>query len=195
MAYTKTEKVLADIESRRTKIIATTIDIIARNGIDVVTTNLVAAEAGVSVGLLYKHFPDKNEMLAAIASQLLERDLAAMSEAAAAEKGSAAALVASLLVFYSRLQKPRLVKAMGEQPVYRTGMRNAFEKLIRAAQVLGTPKEITLAAAATLGALIAQSDVGGGPKKHAPEAVLFVLRGIGMQSAWSRQAVDKRVGA
>jgi len=66
MAYRKTEKVLANLEARRNSILASAIDVIARSGMDGLTTDAVAARAGIAAGLMYKYFPDKTELVAAV---------------------------------------------------------------------------------------------------------------------------------
>lgn len=192
MAYAKTEKVLAGINARRSALIASAIDIITRNGVETLTSDAVVEHAGLSIGLFYKHFPDKVELIAAIVAQRLERDLALLRDAAAAEKGPGAALVAALLVFYASLSKPRLTRMLAEQPTYRLAIRAAIERMIRAAEICDGPKGITLAAAGALGVLFALADLGGPPKKNAQEAVLFALRGIGLQDGWCRREIEKQ---
>lgn len=58
--------------------------ILARGGWDALTTNAIAARAGVSIGSLYEYFPDKR----AIADALLERHLAAGEETLRARAAS-----------------------------------------------------------------------------------------------------------
>lgn len=54
------------------------LQLLASGDVDSLTTNAVAAKAGVSVGTLYQYFQDKHALLDALA----ERELAAMSEQA-----------------------------------------------------------------------------------------------------------------
>jgi AcrR family transcriptional regulator len=73
MAYRKTEKVLANLEARRNSILASAIDVIAKSGMEGLTTDAVAARAGVAAGLMYNYFPDKTELVAAVFAKLLAR--------------------------------------------------------------------------------------------------------------------------
>ena len=96
MAYRKTEKVLANLEARRNSILASAIDVIARSGMEGLTTDAVAERAGVATGLMYKYFPDKAELIAAVVAHLLARDVAAIRDAAQAEKDPLHALAAAM---------------------------------------------------------------------------------------------------
>src|SRR5882672_8452836 len=118
MAYRKTEKVRASLEARRNSILASAIDVIAKSGMQGLTTDAVAARAGIAAGLMYKYFPDKAELIAAVIAHLLARDLAAIRDAAQAEKDSLHALAAGAAVFFGRLDNAHLVRAMTGAPVY-----------------------------------------------------------------------------
>lgn len=190
MAYRKTEKVLEGMRERGDAIVAATVDLIAKSGVEAVTTDAVALRAKVSVGLIYKYFPDKTAILLKAIAYLREHDVAAMRDAAEGLKPQQA-LVAAVAVYYSRLTNPRLIRARANSPVYQLKMRDEFAALIGAAS--GEPvKGCELAAIGALGALFALADVAGAGKKNAPEAVLFVLRGVGFQEAWARREVEKR---
>src|SRR5258705_10485654 len=106
MAYRKTEKVLASLEARRNSILASAIDVIARSGMEGLTTDAVAARAGIAAGLMYKYFPDKTELIATVTAQLLARDIAAMRKAAAAEKDPVPALAAAIVGVFNPLTHP-----------------------------------------------------------------------------------------
>src|SRR5258706_14963223 len=132
MAYRKTEKVLANLEARRNSILASAIDVIARSGMDGLTTDAVAARAGIAAGLMYKYFPDKTELVAAVFAKLLARDLAAMRDRANEEKDPLRALAAVIAVFYGIAQSP-LARACGANPIYCKGIEDELYGLIRAA--------------------------------------------------------------
>jgi AcrR family transcriptional regulator len=126
MAYRKTEKILAGIEARKAGIMAAAIDLISRNGLDGFTTDAIAARAELAVGLIYKYFPDKTELLAAVVAQLLARDLAAIREAGNLPGG--------IRAWMQRVAaNHRLMATIGAVPAYRAGIRAELAKMIRSA--------------------------------------------------------------
>ena len=194
MAYRKTEKVLANLEARRNSILASAIDVIARSGMEGLTTDAVAERAGVATGLMYKYFPDKAELIAAVVAHLLARDLAAIRDAAQAEKDPLHALAVGVAVFFGRLDNAHLVRALSGAPVYQLGIRGELERLIRAAGLDLAPKARTLAAAGVVGALYGFFGVSGTSKNAAPPAILFVLRGLGVSDATARKVLARMYG-
>lgn len=68
--------------------------ILERGGADALTTNAVAERAGVSIGTLYQHFPDKQAILIAAARRELGGEPLA---------GRAAALLQALIATLERL--------------------------------------------------------------------------------------------
>lgn len=192
MAYRKTEKVLAQLEAKRNSFIASAIDVIAKSGMEGLTTDAVAARAGVADGLLYSYFPDKTELLAAVVAHVLARDLAAIREAAIAEREPTQALAAAIAVFYGRMESPRVVRAMADQPAYLLPIRAELERLLKPATAGLAPKARALAAGQALGAIFGAYGVSDGSKNNAPATVLFVLRGIGLSDAAARKIVERR---
>src|SRR5580704_8238681 len=106
MAYRETEKTRAQAQAKRNTIIASAIDVIARAGMDGLTTDAVAARAGIANGLMYKYFPDKAELVAAVFAKLLARDLETVRAAAGDEKDPLQAFAAAMAVFYGICQSP-----------------------------------------------------------------------------------------
>lgn len=132
MAYRKTEKVLAGIEQRKAAILAAAIHIIGKHGMEALTTDNIATRAQVSVGLLYKYFPDMTEMRAAVIAQLLARDLETIRDAGSLEKGIRA-WAKNLAANY------RLMSAICALPGYRVTMRAELTKMIRATGAENAP--------------------------------------------------------
>lgn len=190
MAYRKTEKVLAELEAVRTSIIASAIDVIRKSGHEGLTMDGVKARAKCSVGALYSRFPDLAELNAAVTTQLLNRDVEAIRALPAGDPIQT--LAGALLVFYSRLENPNLLRMLMAQPAYRLALRAEVERLIRAAGIDGTAKERAMAAAAALGAIAGLVDVADGSKTRAPAAILLALRAVGIGEAAARKAVDRR---
>src|SRR5258707_3356476 len=189
MAYRKTEKVLANLEARRNSILASAIDVIAKSGMEGLTTDAIAERAGIAAGLTYSYFADKDELIAAVIAHLLARDVAAMKGAAGIEKDPLQALAAAMAVFFGRMDNAHLVRAMAGAPVYQLGIRGELERLIRGADLDLAPKARTLAAAGAVAALYGFFGVSVTPKNSAPAALLFGLRGIGVSNRMAREGM------
>ncbi|MEM0955011.1 MAG: TetR/AcrR family transcriptional regulator [Pseudomonadota bacterium] len=69
---------------RREDILQTTAALLERVGFDDLTTILIAAEMGISVGTLYHYFPNKQSILYALGERWLEQQTAALETIAAA---------------------------------------------------------------------------------------------------------------
>lgn len=177
MAYRKTEKVLAHMEARSNSIIAAGIDLIAKHGIEGLTTGNVAERAEVSEGLIYKYYPNMAELFAAIVEHCRSRDAKAIAQAAT--------LPDALTVYYSRLKQPRLVKVLADAPAYREAIEGELQAKIMEMDHGQPPKEARITAAASLGALLGVYGSCDGSKKSASRAVLFVLSGLDFVSEHS----------
>ena len=181
MAYRKTEKVLAQLEAKRSALIAAALDVIEKVGLDGLTTDLVAERAGVAAGLLYRYFPDKTELLAAAVAQCLERDLTAMKEASnTAGLPDAVAVLASRMVI-----NYRIVSQISRFPAYREGIRRELARLIRA-DGSDAAEQPALLAAAAYGALFEAA--GYIRPRDEPALSAVILRLVGAK-------VTKRAGA
>lgn len=191
MVYRKTEAVLASLEAKRQGIIDSTIAIIARYGVEAVTVDLVAERAKGSVGMLYKYFPDKTEIIAAAVDLLLQRDLEAMRAAEAEASGAdAMRYISALMVFYTRMEKPRLVRALFETPAYREAVRDEIARIIPYVSDM-KPKERGMAANAVLGVLYGVFQASGSGVVSARSAVLFALRCVGLSDGVARRSLDR----
>lgn len=126
MAYRKTEKVLAEISGRRDVIVASAVDIISKFGIDALTGSEIAKRADLSVGLIYKHFADIDELRAFVFAQLLARDLE-LIRAAGTLPGGIRAWAKQLA------SDARLTAAIARDHAYRDGIKKELARMIRAA--------------------------------------------------------------
>lgn len=81
--------VRADAQRNREKILAAARDLVADAGADA-TMEDIARRAGVAVGTLYRHFPAKDDLLAAVVDDSTDQ-LAELTEAALAEVDGGAA--------------------------------------------------------------------------------------------------------
>lgn len=169
MAYHKTEKVLAEIGARRSLIVAAAIDTISRGGIDALTTSAISDRSKQSVGLIYKHFPDMDELRAHVFAQLLARDVELIQEAENLQAG--------IRAWARHLSSDaRLTAALAAQPSYRDGIRRELAKLIKATGA----EQPALLAAVVCGAVLEAS----GSLRPRDEAALStaLLRAIGVRA-------------
>lgn len=180
MAYRKTEKVLAQLEAKRNSLIAASIDVIEKVGLDGLTTDGVCERAGVAAGLLYRYFPDKTELLAAAVAQCLERDLAAMKEQSNTDglRGAIAALASRWVINY------RIISQIGRFPAYREGVRRELARLIRASDAAESP---ALLASVVYGALFEAA--GTIRTRDEPALCAAALRACGVKVAARAGAV------
>ncbi|MGZ3360348.1 MAG: TetR/AcrR family transcriptional regulator, partial [Xanthobacteraceae bacterium] len=164
---------------------------------------------------VYRYFPAKTDLIAALVATLSARELAALEGAAKAAPGPLSALAAAITSFAARaLASRRLAFALIAEPVepeidaarapYRQALANEFGKLIRNAQAGGRlpDQDVALAAAALVGALIegligplapAVPDEPAKTRMRVQALALFALRGLGVVDARARGLVVQAV--
>jgi AcrR family transcriptional regulator len=211
MAYRQTEKVVRKLAARREAIVAAAYDALAEKGIAAIQIAPIAERAGIAAGTVYRYFPSKTELVAAVVTGLSEADIAALEQAAAAAPGPLSALAAAIATFAMRaIARRRLVLALMAEPIepdldgalatYRRALAAEFEKLIRKALEDSHLKhqDAALAAPALIGALI-EGLIGplAPPAMHDPAEMraqvqrltLFALRALGVVDARARGLV------
>jgi len=171
----------------------------------------VAERAGIATGTVYRYFPSKADLVAALVAALAEREIAALEAAAKAAPGPLSALAAAITTFAARaLAQPRLAVALLCEPVesdvdrarlrYRHALATEFERLIRRALDAGRlpDQDAALAAPALLGAVIEGLIGTRAPPVPADPAqararvqmlALFALRALGVIDARARGLV------
>jgi AcrR family transcriptional regulator len=215
MPYRQTENVVRKLAARHDAILAAARDLAAEGGMAAVQIAPVAARAGVAAGTVYRYFPAKTDLVAALVGALSELELATLEGAANAAPGPLSALAAAITTFAARsLERRRLAFALITEPVepdvdqaraaYRQALVGAFERLIRRA-VAGAhlpEQDAALAASALLGALVEGligplAPAAGGDPRKARERVqmltLFALRALGVVDARARGLVVQTV--
>jgi AcrR family transcriptional regulator len=210
MVYRRTENVARRLAQRREAIVAAARALAAEGGMAAVQIAPVAARAGIAAGTVYRYFPSKSELVAAVIEAVTERELAAVRAAADAAPGPLSALAAGVTTFAARaLHQRRLAWAVTAEPVdpeidaLRLSSRQALvaevERRLAAAVRAGRVPEqdVRLSAAALVGALV-EGLVGplapDAPNKAAArEAVqaitLLALRAVGIVDARARGLV------
>jgi AcrR family transcriptional regulator len=211
MAYRQTEKVVRKLAARRQAILAAASQTLAEKGIAAIQIAPIAERAGIAAGTVYRYFPSKTELVAAVVSGLSEQEIAALEEAAAAAPGPLSALAAAIATFAMRaMARRRLVLALMAEPIepeldgaltsYRRALAAEFEKLIRKALADShlQHQDAAFAAPALIGAVI-EGLIGplAGPTAQDPAEMraqvqrltLFALRALGVVDARARGLV------
>src|SRR5215831_1124494 len=215
MPYRQTENVVRKLAARHDAILAAARDLAAEGGMAAVQIAPVAARAGVAAGTVYRYFPSKTDLVAALVAASSELELAALEAAATAAPGPLSALAAAITTFAARaLERRRLAFALITEPVepdvdqaraaYRQALAGAFERLIRKA-VAGAhlpEQDAALAASALVGALVEgligplappAGDDPGKTRERVQMLTLFALRALGVVDARARGLVVQTV--
>jgi AcrR family transcriptional regulator len=210
MPYRRTENVARRLAERREAIIAAARAFAAESGMAAVQIAPVAARAGIAAGTVYRYFPSKTELVAAVMAAVSERELAAVRAAADAAPGPLSALAAAVTTFAGRaLHRRRLAWAVIAEPVdpeidtmrlaYRRALAAEVERRLTAAIRGGhvPEQDVRLSAPALVGALVegligplAPNAAHAGAARQAVQALtLFALRAIGIVDARARGLV------
>jgi AcrR family transcriptional regulator len=211
MAYRRTANVIRRLHARHDAIVDAARAAAATGGMAAIQIAPVAERAGVAAGTVYRYFPGKIELVAALVESVAEREIAAVRRAGDAAPGPLSALAAVIVTFAARaLRDRKLAWAVIAEPVdtetdtmrqhYRKTLAGEIESRIRAA-IDGShlpEQDASLAAAALVGALLEglvgplASDAIDEPARarEAVQAVtLFALRGLGVVDARARGLV------
>src|SRR5919201_2657990 len=192
MAYRSTERTKARRQAARERIVAAARELIARGGYAEAQVAAVADRAGVATGTVYRHFPSKADLFAEVFRRASQREVDALSRAAAAAEGGAAARIDAAVETFARraLRGRRLAWSLIAEPVdpaveaerlvFRRAYRDAFAAVIEAGVASGElpPQDAELTAAALVGA-IGEALVGPASPtsaNHDAESVIRSLR-------------------
>jgi AcrR family transcriptional regulator len=216
MAYRRTERVIARLAARQEAIIAAARALASEHGMAAVQIVPVAERAGIAAGTVYRYFPSKDELVAALVGATGEAEIAKVRSAAAAAPGPLSALAAAVMALAtSTLRARRLAWAMlVEAPenaadagrlAFRRTLAGELETLIRAAIAGGhlPDQPPAFAAAAVIGATLeclvgplAPNPTGPDAERAAAQGLtLFVLRGLGVVDARARGLVISGVSS
>ncbi len=207
MAYRRTEREALRLAARHEAIIEAARGLASQSGLAAVQIGAVAERAGIAAGTVYRYFPSKDDLVAALVTATAEREVVAIRAAAAAAPGALSGLAAAILAFAAgTLRTRRLAWAMlseasldAERFSFRRNIGNEFESLIRSAIAAGhlpdqPPSEM---AAAVLGATVeslvgplAAASAGSDAEYAAAQRItLFALRALGVVDAHARGLV------
>jgi AcrR family transcriptional regulator len=211
MAYRRTSNVARQLASRQAAILAAAQTLAAEGGMRELQIAPVAARAGIAAGTVYRYFPAKADLVAALVLTLTEHELGALRRAADAAPGSLSALTVAIATFAARaLSRRRLAVALlvesAEREVdsarlpFRAAMTRELETRIRTALAAGRlpDQDAAVAARALMGMLIEgligplTSTSAGDPASRrvmVQTLTLIALRALGITDARARGLV------
>jgi AcrR family transcriptional regulator len=209
MPYRRTDNVERRLAARHDAILAAASALAAEAGLAAVQIAPVATRAGIAAGTVYRYFPSKAELIAALVAAFSQTEIAALRQAGDAAPGPLSALAAALTTFGARaLANRRLAFAVIAEPAgsegddarlaFRRALAGEFERRIRAAIAGGhLPEQNPATAAAVMVGLLIEGLIGPlapdrpGTEPHAAvqSTVLFALRALGVVDARARGLV------
>src|SRR5712691_10180302 len=167
MPYRRTENLERRLAARHAAIIAAARAAASEGGMAAVQIVPVARRAGIAAGTVYRYFPGKTDLVAALLAEISEREIAALRHAGDNAPGPLSALSGTIMTFAARaLRHRRLAFAAIAEPVDAEldPVRLKFRKLLAgefatriAAAISGghlPEQDAALAAAAVLGLLV-----------------------------------------
>ncbi|USI91190.1 TetR/AcrR family transcriptional regulator [Rhodococcus pyridinivorans] len=165
MAYRRTPAVQERLDAQREAIAAAAVTLLSERGYSGLSVSAVAERAGVATGSVYRHYVDKSDLMVRIFRELCEREVEAVTSAAAT--GSGADRVTAVVDTFSRraLRNPTLAYALLAEPVdaavdaerlvLRRAFAAAFANAVRHGVETGEfpEQDVELTAAALVGAV------------------------------------------
>jgi AcrR family transcriptional regulator len=208
MPYRRTDNVVRRLAARHDAIIAAARQAASDGGMAAVQIAAVATRAGIAAGTVYRYFPAKTDLVAALLAEIAEREIGALRRAAARAPGPLSALSAAIMTFAARaLRHRKLAYAAIAEPVEpelegpRIGLRKSlaaeFSARIAAALTEGRlPEQDPALGAAVLIGLLVEGLIGplapdatGRERDLVQTLTLAALRALGVADARARGLV------
>jgi AcrR family transcriptional regulator len=208
MPYRRTDNVARRLAARHDAIVGAARSIASEGGLGAVQIAAVAARAGIAAGTVYRYFPGKTDLVAALLDEITGSELDALRRAAVTAPGPLSGLAAAITVFAARaLGNRRLMYAAIAEPVdaeldfgrvaFRKALAGEFAARIAAAVAEGRlPEQDAALAAAALTGLVIEgligplaADVAGREREAVQFLTLTALRAIGVADARARGLV------
>jgi len=212
MPYRRTENVVRRLAARHAAIIAAARQAASEGGMAAVQIAPVARRAGIAAGTVYRYFPGKTDLVAALLEEISESEMAALRRAADVAPGPLSALSAAIMTFATRaLRNRRLAFAATAEPVdaeldatrraFRKALAEEFAARIAAAVSGGhlPAQNAKLAGTALVGLLIETligplaEDATGRERELVQSLTLIALRALGVADARARGLVVQTV--
>jgi AcrR family transcriptional regulator len=208
LPYRRTENVVRRLAARHDAIITAARQMASEGGLAAVQIAAVAARAGIAAGTVYRYFPAKTDLVAALLSEIAEREIGALERAAAGAPGPLSGLSAAIMTFAARaLRDRKLSFAAIAEPIdaeldaarlaFRKSLAAEFAGRIAAAIAEGRlpQQDAEVAAAAITGLLIEgligplAPDPSGRERDIVQSLTLAALRSLGVADARARGLV------
>jgi AcrR family transcriptional regulator len=208
MPYRRTENVERRLAARHAAIIGAARAAASEGGMAAVQIAVVAQRAGIASGTVYRYFPGKTDLVAALLAEITTREIGALRRAGDDAPGPLSALSYCIMSFAARaLRYRRLAFAAIAEPVDAAldPIRLKFRKLLadefatRIAAAIASnhlpEQDVTLAAAGVLGLLV-EGTIGplapqsGGRERELVQSLgLTALRALGLADPRARGLV------
>jgi AcrR family transcriptional regulator len=208
MPYRRTENVERRLAARHAAIIAAARAAASEGGMAAVQIVPVARRAGIAAGTVYRYFPGKTDLVAALLAEISEREIAALRRAGDNAPGPLSALSGTIMTFAARaLRNRRLAFAAIAEPVdaeldpvrlkFRKLLAGEFATRIAAAMSGGhLPKQDAAFAGAAVLGLLVEGSIGplappaaGRERELVQSLALTALRALGVPDARARGLV------
>ena len=208
MPYRRTENVARRLAARHEAIIAAARRIASEGGMAAVQVANVAQRAEIATGTVYRYFPAKTDLVAALLREIAAREIGALHRAADDAPGPLSSLCAAIMTFAARARRERrLAFAAIAEPVdaeidaertaFRKSLAAEFATLIAAAiSESGLPDQDAKLSAAALTGLLIEGAIGPlAPRETSRDRevvqslALAGLRALGVADARARGLV------
>lgn len=208
MPYRRTENVVRRLAARHDAIIAAARQMASEGGMAAVQIAAVAARAGIAAGTVYRYFPAKSDLVAALLAEIADSEIGALRRAATGAPGPLSGLSAAITTFAARaLRDRRLSFAAIAEPIdaeldtarvaFRKSLAAEFAGRIAAAIAEGRlpQQDVAVAAAGITGLLIEgligplAPDPSGRERDIVQSLTLAALRSLGVADARARGLV------
>ena len=212
MPYRRTENVTRRLAARHAAIIAAAREAANEGGMAAVQIAPVAQRAGIAAGTVYRYFPGKTDLVAALLAEISADEIAALRRAADVAPGPLSALSAAIMTFAARALRSRrpLFAALAEpvdaeldlpRLVFRKALAAEFSARIRAAVAGGhlPEQDAALSGAALVGLVIEAligplaPDISSRERSLIQSLTLAALRMLGVADARARGLVVQTV--
>jgi AcrR family transcriptional regulator len=212
MPYRRTENVARRLAARHAAILNAAREAASEGGMAAVQIVPVAQRAGIAAGTVYRYFPGKSDLVAALLKESFERETGALQRAADAAPGALSALAAAIMCFALRaLRNRRLAFAAIAEPIAAEldalrlslcrSLAAEFAARIAAATAGGhlPEQDAALAAAALVGLIIdglispLAPDATGRERELVQSLTLMALRALGVADPRARGLVVQTV--
>jgi AcrR family transcriptional regulator len=208
LPYRRTENVVRRLAARHDAIIAAARQMASEGGMAAVQIAAVAARAGIAAGTVYRYFPAKTDLVAALLAEIADNEIGAVRRAVAGAPGPLSGLSAAIMTFAARaLRDRKLSFAAIAEPIdaeldaarlaFRKSLAAEFGGRISAAIAEGRlpPQDVAVSAAGITGLLIEgligplAPDPSGRERDVVRALALAALRSLGVADARARGLV------